>query len=373
MIGGKMLLNGLVKKITQVAVFWGLPLTSFYHHYTENPYINLAFEEATSLEKWSNVFLAPSHYLFGARFIQGHDEQTFSIQQRFEYEELFYPKAVGSAIVLPFSYTIGICLKGLSMIDSDVNLRHQAYEQWLKNGQLVSNLDYYQSLGIKIIPEEKMELAECQNHLRREEDIKTLSEERVALKEIALVFQKYKIPFWMDCGTCLGAYRYGGIIPWDFDVDLSILRPDFLNAFKALQELDPSKYEVQDWSGRDRPGSYLKLYVKKTHALIDIYTFQIDEKNKTVHYLIGNENSIFLPEGWKMRERLYTKPSKIEDVFPLKLAKFDGLLLPVPNKTKEYLQLRYGENIGPVKIFNPKTNEYEKDLSHPYWQFQYAK
>lgn len=368
-----MILSQLFSKIAQVAVFLGMPLTSVYHQFSENPYLNSSFEEAKGLEKASNFFLIPAQYLFGARFIQNINLTEFKIAQKFEYEAYFYPKALGSLVVLPFSFTVGSFLKGLAVCDSEVNSRHQMYQLWLKDGKIDPNLEYYKKIGIKIIPQELMLPADCQNHLRRADDLKTLSHERKALVDISNELKKSGIPFWLDCGTCLGAYRYGGVIPWDFDIDISILRPDFCNAFKVLQNLDPELYEIQDWSGRDRPGSYLKVYVRKSHNLIDIYTFNINEEQKTINYIIGNENSIFLPEGWKIRERLYTKPSKFEDVFPLKLAKFDGLQLPVPNKTKEYLQLRYGENIGPVKIYDPISNQYEKDLTHPYWKFEYAK
>lgn len=65
-------------------------------------------------------------------------------------------------------------------------------------------------------------------------------------------------------------------------------------------------------------------------------------------------------------------PSAYETVFPLKKALFDGIEVYVPNQTKKYLQERYGENISPVKIYNEITGEYEKDLSHPYWQLPYV-
>jgi len=363
----------MIKKIGEAAVFLGLPVTSLYHHLAENPVINVYFSSGSTLEHCADFFMAPSHYLFGARKIEGTEAENFKWSYRFEYETFFYPKMISSIAVLPFSYSLGMLLKGFALIDSDVQALHQNYLKWIKDGKTSPNLDYYHQIGIQIVDESKMELADCQNHKRRIDDVKNLGMEKKALEEITAIFRIHQIPFWIDCGTCLGAYRYGGVIPWDFDIDLSILKPDFFNAFKALQNLDPLLYEVQDWSGRDRPGSYLKVYVKKTHALIDIYVFDVDPVKKQVRYIIGNENSIFLPEGWKTRERLYTQPSDFNQVFPLKLAHFDGLLLPVPNQTKDYLMLRYGENIDPVKIFNPETNQYEKDLSHPYWQFQYAK
>lgn len=363
----------LIKKISEAIIFFGLPITSIYHHFVENPLINVAFENATKVEKCANFFLIPSHYLFAGKIVKENNLENFIVLQRYEYENFFYFKTLVSTLVLPPSFTIGLFLKGCSMIDETVRLRHIAFINWIKNGTVRSNLNYYQKIGIEIVDESKMELADCQNYKRRLDDLKTLSNEREALVAISNILKEFKIPYWLDCGTCLGAFRYGGIIPWDFDIDISILKTDFFNTFKALQLLDSQLYEVQDWSGRDRPGTYLKVYVKKTHALIDIYTFGIDEVKKEIKYIIGNENSIFLPNSWKTRERLYTKPSRFEDVFPLKLAKFDGFYFPVPNKTKEYLQLRYGENISPVKIFNPITNEYEKDLNHPYWKFEYAK
>jgi len=365
--------NYWIKKISESMIYFGLPIVGIYHNYTENPYINFTFKDATRIEKYANFFLIPTQFLFGGRMIKSNHDDGFKIEPRFDYNQNFYPKAVGSMILTPFSHFVGLMLKGIALIDKDVNLKHQKLIEWLNNKDIQSNLSYYEKLRIEIVSEDQMELADCQNYQRRKEDVETLKEDRIALKNIAKILKKKKIPFWIDCGTCLGAYRYGGVIPWDFDVDVSILKTDFWNAYKALKELDPNLYQVQDWSGRDRPASYLKVYVKKSHNLIDIYTFDIDEKEKTISYLISNENSIFLPESWKIRERTYVKPSKIEDVFPLKLAQFDGLYLPVPKKTKEYLQLRYGENIEPVKIFNPVTNQYEKDLSHPYWKISYMK
>jgi phosphorylcholine metabolism protein LicD len=176
----------------------------------------------------------------------------------------------------------------------------------------------------------------------------------------------------VDCGTCLGAYRYGGGIPWDHDIDIAVLQPDFENVKNALNKgLDPKKYQVQDWSSRDKPNTYLKVYVKETRALIDIYHCAIDEKKGLIYTIVSNENCIFLPKSWKIRERRCAAAVPISFIFPLKQGYFEDIVVPLPNKPKEYLQSKYGENISPARIYNEKTGQYEKDLSHPYWQLQY--
>ncbi len=351
----------LVKWIT----YFGMPVVAAYHLVLGNVFIDTAAQDATGFEKAGNMVLTPVYYLLCGK-IALPENGNYRLVQSFDYNQALVLKSTLSLITLPVSVPLGYVLKGIGYLSETTRERHHKIVEAANSREVRPNIELYKKLGIPL--SSTYETLGPPQHFRRPGEENKLACEKALLKEIVRIFERHRILYWLDCGTCLGAYRYGGAIPWDKDVDIAILMPDFQNAFNALKELDAAKYQVQDWSHRCHPKTYLRVYIKENRNHIDVYHYTIDPENKTLTYFVSFRDSNFMTTAWKTYESRFTKPSAYETIFPLRKAQFDGIEVCVPNKTKLYLQERYGENIGPIKIYNETTGEYEKDLSHPYWK-----
>ena len=358
-------------KMVEILMTMFLPSVASYHLLTENLFLNSAAQDATGLEKIGDTLLVPFQYVFAgqeAAFVDGRWEFT----QRFDYMHDCFPKTAASLIVLPPSLLLGAAVKGIAYATTQYGKRYASMQHCQQSTGVQSKNALYRDFGLAIINPQEMEVFPSEGYTRRPGDENNLAEGKEALKEIIRLFNEEGIVWWLDCGTCLGSYRYGGVIPWDEDVDIAVLLPDFDNVLHVLKKLDPEKYVAQNWSSREHPKSYVKVYVRNTNTLVDIYHFAIDEKDRQLKYILSLENNIFIPEWWKIRERRFKEPVPFEDLFPLKKATLDGIDVFVPQNPKKYLQRCYGEDLSPAKLFDPKTNMYEKDLSHPYWKRAYV-
>lgn len=346
----------------------GLPFILIYEVFCADIFFNVERVNANALEQLGNKAFSPMHYLFAARSATNAFADEYTLVQKYNYRDNFWIQTFTSCFHLPESIFFGSTIKALSYFFPEVRKGHKQIVAALSSTEVKSNLAQYQEWGIDTSDYRDTDM-HVPTHFRRPGSEEKLSDLKLALADVIQIFNENKILFWVDCGTCLGAYRYGGVIPWDEDVDVAVLLPDFMNVYRCLTEgLDSKKYFVGNSSGRSHPDTYLRIYLRQTGNFIDIYHFEIFPEKKQVKYLLSLEENIFLPKSWRIRETRFTHPTDFADIFPLKKASFDGLEVPVPNHTVRYLQARYGENIEPAKIYNPITDSYEKDLDHPYWQ-----
>ncbi|MBP7074285.1 MAG: LicD family protein [Rhabdochlamydiaceae bacterium] len=345
--------------------YYGMPVVTAYHLVIGNVFINTAADNATGFEKAGNMILTPVQYVFCGKTAV-YENGSYKIKQTYDYNSRLALKMTVSLISTPISLPIGALVKAVGYLSQETKERHDLIAKALDSREVQSNIDYYKKLGLPI--SSTHELVDPPQYQRRPGEENKFALEKALLKDIVRIFNDNQIPYWLDAGTCLGTYRYGGVIPWDKDVDMAILMPDFQNALNLLKGLDPEKYQVQDWSHRCHPATYIRVFIKENRNHIDIYNYKIDSENKTLTYFVTCMDSCLMTKAWKTYESRFTKPTPFDTIFPLRKASFDGIEVFVPNKTKLFLQGLYGENIGPIKIYNEATGEYEKDLSHPYWK-----
>lgn len=97
------------------------------------------------------------------------------------------------------------------------------------------------------------------------------------LSDINSICEKYNIKWFIDCGTLLGAVRHGGFVPWDDDVDICMLRDDYM---KFIAVADEELKQI--WKGYKllnfRNGDYWEVISR----VVDMYAinFDTDRVNK---------------------------------------------------------------------------------------------
>ena len=67
------------------------------------------------------------------------------------------------------------------------------------------------------------------------------------LKYIDKVCRENNIKYWLSAGSCLGAVRHGGFIPWDDDVDIEMERKDYIKFYKILNSEQNDRYILHSY------------------------------------------------------------------------------------------------------------------------------
>lgn len=162
------------------------------------------------------------------------------------------------------------------------------------------------------------------------------------LEDIEKVCKKHNIHYQADYGTLIGAIRHGGFIPWDDDMDISMLRKDYDIFNKvALDEL-PEGYGLLNFDN-SQDGShddYLtrlynskrirvdKEFLDRYHGFpftagMDIFPLDFippnEEEDKMLIQQIGAISTVADMLGKKDKEETEEYLKQIEDIYDFKL------------------------------------------------------
>ena len=142
------------------------------------------------------------------------------------------------------------------------------------------------------------------------------------LKLIHQVCLKHNITYYLNEGSCLGAIRHNGFIPWDDDIDIAMKRNDyelFLRVFPF--EFDNTKYFLQNYNS--------EKYFRPALSRVCIRGTQINDLSEKHLKLCKNTFvDIFpldnIPDDLDLRKQQAFKLSLIDRCIELKLFRIYG-------------------------------------------------
>lgn len=68
-------------------------------------------------------------------------------------------------------------------------------------------------------------------------------------KDFIKICDKNSIQYFLHAGTCIGAVRHKGFIPWDDEIDIAVFREDYEKLLKILDQTN-EKYYISNWKKR---------------------------------------------------------------------------------------------------------------------------
>ena len=195
------------------------------------------------------------------------------------------------------------------------------------------------------------------------------------LKEVDRICRKNEITYMLFAGTLLGAVRQKGFIPWDDDLDILMLRPEYERFLQAAeQDLDQETYFLQKEFTPHWPMFFSKLrrngtacierYVPKdedTHMGVYIDIFPCDNlyENKLMRKLQFAASKLVIAKS--LGKRGYLTDRKLKKAVIL-IAR----IIPA-GRLKHFAVYRKGTGSGMVHTFFGGASKYAKNIYPRSW------
>jgi phosphorylcholine metabolism protein LicD len=150
---------------------------------------------------------------------------------------------------------------------------------------------------------------------------------------------KNNINYMLSGGSLLGTILYNGWIPWDGDIDLYVHEDDYNKLRESLINELPKDMWYQD---HNNDPTYKNIYISKVRDLNSCY---YSYNNYSSH----NGLQIDIVK-FNFKNNLFTtfdnmfKKITYDDVYPLKLHKYEDTEFYIPNNYIKFLNEQYGKN-----------------------------
>ena len=96
------------------------------------------------------------------------------------------------------------------------------------------------------------------------------AEQLSVLSEIDQVCRKHGIRWFADCGTLLGIVRHGGYIPWDDDLDICMMRDDYVRFFEVAKDELPPTYQLLTMEREKDLDNFIGRVINDNHINLKI-------------------------------------------------------------------------------------------------------
>ena len=181
---------------------------------------------------------------------------------------------------------------------------------------------------------------------------KNLKEAERLLEKTIRIFDECNINYWLEGGTLLGIRRENRLLPWDNDMDISLMSDEkhkFSSLFKTLKKSGLRvriRYFKRD-SEYFKAGDIRIIKIRTSHLFglikgkvcLDVF----------VKYNIGSNTY------WKIRDLPKNVPSIYYRDF--KKITFNNYEYSIPELTDEYLTYRYGDWQTPKKDWDTFSDD----------------
>ena len=233
----------------------------------------------------------------------------------------------------------------------------------------------------------------------------------IILRDVVRVCKEAGIDCWLSYGTVLGAYRHGGIIPWDDDIDMAMLRKDYDKFVELYNQYGDKKFKAIYYTHENGRYNFVKVVSHLNNVFVDIFPQDIDGRNlpleERVRDVDNNKSLLLNDDFWKKNKTdlrnqtdikayhqhlisIYkNKPDQnfhdeaiifmgaecnidnpcvcntVASIFPLQEVEFEGCVCQAPGDMELYLYQMFGDfmNYPPsIEMHHDSNNVSKKDM-----------